>query len=137
MIIKYLKLNDSSVFCDLGSGDGRIIETVLRSNNHITAIGYEINFFARCASWIRLKKFKNRASVFNKDLYKADLKNVSHIFIYLIPNALEKLESIFNNHLKDTRVVSVNFKFPHKKPIEEISVSNPNQTIKKLYVYEW
>ncbi len=137
MIIKHLQLQDDSVFCDLGSGDGRVIEAVLQSNNHVTAIGYEINPYARFASWIRLRRFNDRAKVFNTDLYKANLKDVSHIFMYLIPSALEKLEPLFNKQLTNTRVVSVNFKFPHKQSIDEINVSNPHQTIKKLYVYEW
>ena len=63
--------------------------------------------------------------------------DADRIFLYLLPSVMEKLEKKFDAELKPgTRVVSNSFRFPSRKPIEEIPIDWYKEG-RKLVVYEW
>ncbi|MCC6520822.1 hypothetical protein IT403_02465 [Candidatus Nomurabacteria bacterium] len=137
-IIDALELQDTSVLCDLGSGEGKVLLAALESNPHVHVRGYEIGPVPRMLSLFRLRKYRHRSKIYNRDLFKAELSDVTHIFLYLYPSVLQKLEPIFDSQLhQGVRVVTCDFTFPNKKPISVIDMPHQGKLAKKLYVYIW
>lgn len=123
---------------DLGSGDGRVLVYVLENNPNIKAVGLEIGPWPRLVSKIKLKKYSSRVEVRNQDFFKADLREATHIFIYLYPPILKKLEPMFNEKLTPgTRVVSCDFKFENRTPDKTVVIPENKTLSKNLYVYDW
>ena len=107
---------------DLGSGDGRIL--IAFAEKGIEAYGYEVNPFLvwRSRRAINRAGFKNKAFVYWKSFWSADLTSFDIVVIYGFPNIMESLESKLKKELKsNTRVVSNRYKFPHWPIITRIN----------------
>jgi hypothetical protein len=80
-------------------------------------VGLEIGPWPRLESKMRLKKYGDKVKVLNQSFFKADFSDASHIYLYLFPAILDKLEPIFNQTLKSsTRVISCDFQFKGRTP---------------------
>jgi len=112
-----LDLTDK-IFIDLGSGDGAIIfEAVKRGAR---GIGYEINPLLYYLSLIKGKflGYKN-FKFYKEDFRKADIKNADYIYLYLTPRALNEISDfIFENCKEDCKIITFDFRFYGKEPIE-------------------
>ena len=106
------------VFCDLGSGDGRlVIAAALRGAK---ARGVEIDrtrvLYSRF--WIWLLRIKN-AEVIEGNLFDQDLRDVDVLNLYLLPQTNEKLIPKLEQELKKgTLVVATGFKVGDWKPVK-------------------
>ena len=137
-ILEALALSDGDKLYDLGSGDGRVLAYALEAEPKITAIGLEIGPWPRMLSKIKLRKYGSRVKIVNKDFFKANISDATHIYVYLYPKVLEKLKMVFDkNLLPGTRVVSCDFPFINKQPEKIIPVPNSKTISKTLYVYIW
>jgi len=139
-IQKHLNLNSDSVFYDLGSGDGRVLNYMLKKHPTISAVGYDIDLAAIALSSLRTWRYRARAKVYLKSFYRVNLSRATHIFLYLYPEVLVKLENKFDQELKPgTVVASVDFTFPNKSPLKIIDLEKPRafKITKKLYIYTW
>ncbi len=142
-INKVLDLKEGSVFCDLGSGDGRIVYYIANHNPKIKVFGIENNLFAIILSKINfffLKiQNKNNITILEKDLFTQDLSSFTHIVSYLYPNVMDDLLVKFDKELKPgTKLISINYHFTNKRPISEIDLKkNRFSMTRKLYVYEF
>jgi 16S rRNA A1518/A1519 N6-dimethyltransferase RsmA/KsgA/DIM1 with predicted DNA glycosylase/AP lyase activity len=138
VINEALKMKDGDVLYDLGSGDGRVLEYVLKENPAIKTVGVEIAPWPRLLSKIKLRKYSSRVKILNQDFFKTDLTNATHIYVYLYPAVLEKLEPLFDKTLSPgTRIVSCDFKFKNKTPIKIVEVPENKSLSKNFYIYEW
>ncbi len=138
IIIKYLKLTPDAKLYDLGSGDGRILKHAMEHYPTITTVGYEIGPMPRIISKIKLRKYKNKVAIINQNFLTADVHDATHVFLYLFPEVLAKLEPIFDKQLSPgTRVVSIDFVFPTRQPIETVDITGAGKITKQLYVYQW
>jgi hypothetical protein len=133
-----LGIKAGDILYDLGSGDGRVLAYTLQNNPELKAVGLEIGPWPRLVSKIKLKKYGSRVEIKNEDFFKAELSQATHIFIYLYPPILKKLEPVFDKKLTPgTRVISCDFKFENKTA-DKIIVIPENKTLSKtMYVYNW
>lgn len=137
-IIQNLKLTDTSCLYDLGSGDGKVLLAALKSTSHAQVRGYEIAPIPRLLSLFCLREYHHRTKIYNEDFFKADVSDATHVFLYLYPAVLQKLEPLFDVQLqKGTRVVTCDFTFPNKTPVSVFDIPDAKTLAKKLYVYIW
>ncbi len=142
-IEKALNISGGSVVYDLGCGDARVLSYLANKNRDSQFIGIENGLFpvnlARVLTWWNKRKGRGVVEVLDKDFFTHDLKNATHIFLYLYPNVMDDLLSKLEKELAPgSRIVSATFKFTQKKPVLEIDLSRKGyQLAKKLYVYEF
>jgi SAM-dependent methyltransferase len=136
-IINALQLQNNSVFYDLGCGNGRILIASLKKNPS-KCIGIDYSPLAYIWARFNTKKY-TQIRIRYQNVFDTDVRNATHVFVYLFPKAMERLETHFDAQLqKGTRVVSCDFKFPNKTAKETIDISvNGNKLARNLYVYEW
>lgn len=142
-IAKALEVNDQSIVYDLGSGDGRILFYLAKTNPRAKYVGVENSIFPILLSKINLlfnkKKIGNSVEIINKDFFKQDLSNATHIFTYLYPNVMDELLPKFEKELKPgAKLVSLSFSFASKRPINEIDLGRGKYKLgRKLFVYQF
>lgn len=138
-IINLLELKNDSVLYDLGCGDGKILKAAITKYPTITCKGYEIAPVPRIWAKIKLRKYRKNVTILNEDLFKVDVREATHIYLYLYEKILTELKPIFDQQLKPgTRVVSCDFVFVDKEPVQIIDVSKDTLPLgKKLYLYIW
>lgn len=144
-IEKALNLREGSVVYDLGSGDARVLTYLAQKekNKNMKFIGIENGLLPLCMSrittWWNKRKGKGVVEIVDIDFFNYDLKDATHIFMYLYPNIMDDLLGKFDKELSPgTLLVSTTFKFTQKKPSYEINLSRKSyQLAQKLYVYEF
>ncbi len=140
-ITKILEISENSTMYDLGCGDGKVLAACSKVQPKAEYFGYEISFAIFLLAWIR--SFRQRKSskikIFRKNFFKDDLSGATHIFTYLMPKQMKKLEEKFEKELlKGTRLVSCTFPLQNKKPDKIINLNLPKYSIaRKLYVYNY
>ncbi len=139
-IISALKLSNQSVFYDLGCGDGRVLFAANKLNPKARCVGVEIAPFP--FFWAKTRKFFNHSenvSILYGDMLRTNISSATNIFLYLFPRIMDSLLLKLEKELSPgTRVVSCDFQFSDKKPIEILNLkSNPHQLNRKLFVYEF
>lgn len=142
-IHKILEVKNNSVVYDLGCGDGRVLFYLSKLTPQANYIGIENSLFptilARILYWWHKRQNKIDVKILNKDFFKYDLSDATHIFTYLYPNVMDDLLIKFDRELKPgTRLVSITFKFTSKQPIAEFDLGRSKyQLARKIYVYEF
>ncbi len=135
-IVQALELQKTSIMYDLGSGDGRVLLVCAEQGG--SYIGIEKSRLPYFISKIRVafSKHKN-ISVKRADMFKTDLKSATHVFSYLLPRMVERLEPKLLRELSPgTRFVTCDFKLKNKQPDRIIHLDRPTYALgKTLYVY--
>jgi precorrin-6B methylase 2 len=83
-IVKDMNLKDGDVFADLGCGDGRVVFEVAKQYKKVKSIGYEISpisLMIANLSRLLLFPFSKRVIILAEDFTKADLKDVTAVYI--------------------------------------------------------
>ncbi len=135
---RLLPMKAGDQFYDLGSGDGRVIATMGTAYPDAFATGVEKAPLPYTFTQIRFwfKPLKNVKTLF-RNFSRVPLHNATHIYMYLFPDVVQKLLPKFEAELKKgTRVVSCDFPFKTKEPIEMVIVGTGKHP-HKLYVYEF
>lgn len=123
------EVKKGTVFCDLGSGDGRML--IAAGKRGALAIGYELNPFWFLVSRIKvfLLGLHENVTIKRENFMHAEFKEVDVFYIYLFPEMIAHLESIIKQRAhQNARVITYKFPFPNwkeKKKFEE----------EKLYLY--
>lgn len=132
-MVDLMKVKSGDIYYDLGSGDGRILEEIIKRGG--IAIGFEYAPLTYLYSKIRLLLTnKKGGEIFWRNFYKQNLSEASGIFCYLMPRPMVILEPKFQKELKkDTKVVSYVFKMPNKKPEKVVKLKGRAP----IYVYEY
>lgn len=120
-IIKLAKLKPNMKIADLGSGDGRVLIELIKTNPRVIAVGYEID-----PKYIHLSKknikhagLDKMITIKNQSFWQADLTNYDLITLYCTQNFMKKLEKKLKSEIKTSaRVISVYFKFPTWQPTQ-------------------
>ncbi len=139
-IVSALKLKDQSVFYDLGCGEGRVVFAVAGAGSSIRAYGVERSFVPYILALWNKKEGKSLNAFFiQKNFFKVSVHDATHIFLYLFPGLMDALLPKLEKELKPgTRVVSCDFKFTHKQPVEIIDLHRKRFDLgRKIYVYEF
>jgi hypothetical protein len=119
-MLNLARITQKDVVVDLGSGDGRLVIAAMRAGAK-RGIGYEIHpGLVRLSNWkIQHAGYGDKAIVFNKSMWKADLSDVTLVLLYQIPYAMERMKRLLEDGLAPgARVVSHAFKFPGWEPDE-------------------
>lgn len=136
-----MKIKKGSIVYDLGCGDGRVLIAGYEIEPEARFIGFDKNFLALFLAWFRLKKNGrgDRIKIFQGNFFRKDLSAATHIFTYLFPEVMDDLLPKLEKELGNgTRLVSCDFCFTKKKPIEIIDLLRSKNALgKKLFVYEF
>lgn len=115
-------------FLDLGSGDGRTL--FLAASLGADTTGIEINpFLSLLSKCLRaFSRNKNRVHILNRNFYKFKLSEYDTVFVYLLPEILQKLDDKLYTELKPgSKIISNTFQIPGKQPAQVL--------YKQFYVY--
>jgi len=130
-----LDVGKEDTFYDLGSGDARILVACYQAQPQAKYIGFEKDIIPYLWSKFRLWRMgllKN-ITVYRRDFFHEDLSKATHIFTYLGPKQMGKLETKFEKELKKgAKLVSLKFKLPNK-----MTNVNFKSDYKDLYIYEF
>ncbi len=139
-IVEALKLKDQSIFYDLGCGEGRVVFAVARAGSSIRAFGVERSFVPFIlALWNKKKKNLINSFFIRKNFFNVPIHDATHVFLYLFPGLMDALLPKLQKELKPgTRVISCDFKFSQKEPVEVIDLHRKRFDLgRKIYVYEF
>jgi SAM-dependent methyltransferase len=132
-------LPGGSVMYDLGCGDGRMLRAVADQNPEAHYKGFEIRRIPYYLAKHRSKGRKNMTFTLG-NFHKEKLGRATHIYTYLYPEVMAKLEPVLKQELASgTMLYSLDFTFPTKEPIKIVPLIVPNthSLAKKLYVYRF
>jgi tRNA G46 methylase TrmB len=110
-----IALGTEDILIDLGCGDGRVLLSAAFMQCKL-AIGYELN-----SELIQIARknidelgLEESVKIFNCDFLNAELLDVTVIYIYLLPEAIKKLEGMLVKafSLKTRVIVSLHFPIP-------------------------
>ena len=134
-IVKNLKLNSNSVLYDLGCGDARVLIKAVEKYPEVKAVGVERAFLPYLLARFYTRKYKN-IEIRRENIFRTDVSNATHVFMYLFPGVPDKLIEIFKEKCRPgIRVVSCDFESKNYKPVEIIDIESNNKIGKKLFVY--
>ena len=135
-IVDALGLQNGSVLYDLGCGDARVLRTAMEKYGGVRAVGIEIGFFPYLLARFKSRKYKN-IKIKREDIFRTDVSDATHIFLYLYPQVMEKLMPILEKKCrKGTRIVSCDFQDKNRVPDATIPLpQNNNKRGKNLFVY--
>jgi len=93
-------LKPGQLFYDLGSGDGRVVETAVQKYG-VKGVGVEMNFFLVWYTRLkaRIKNIKNIKYI-TGNFWKTDMTRADVIYTYLFPDTMEKLKLLFEKNGK-------------------------------------
>ncbi len=107
---------------DLGCGDGRILRGALARGAQV--VGYEISPILARISRFRIRHFKDRATVLQKNFFHADLSQFDVICVFQLMRLMPRLEEQLNRQAKPgVRVVSFAFDMPGWKLVEQKGIA--------------
>ncbi len=130
-LLKLAELKRGQVFCELGSGDGRVVIEAAKMG----AISYGVE-----QSWIRVlySRWKarglNNIHFIHQDIFKQKFSSADVVFIFLLPKGVAKLEPLLKKNLKKgTKIITQTFHFKNWKPYKKILITEgkPNALLGK------
>ncbi|MEM2755314.1 MAG: methyltransferase domain-containing protein [Candidatus Methanomethylicia archaeon] len=123
-ILDLAELKSGEVFCDLGSGDGRVLIAAARRG--AIAIGVEIKreLVEKSRRRIIEEGLKDRVYVTHGDLFKYNyISQADVIYIFLNSKANSILKPILEESLKDgARVVTLTYEIPGWIPVKKVKL---------------
>ena len=127
-MLKMAKVGPNDVVYDLGSGDGRIPITAVRTFNAKSATGIDIDPQRIREANENMKAagaaVAGKVRFLNQDLFTTDISEASVVTLYLLPSLNQKVLPKLNKELKPgTRVVSHAFDMGDIKPEQTQSVN--------------
>ncbi len=119
-ILEEIKLKRNDVFYELGSGDGRVVLEAAKLG--AKSIGIEQSllrvWYSRFFAW---KYGLKKATFIHGDIFKMKYSPARVVFIFLLPQGINKLEQKLRSELKaGTIVVTQTFHFSKWKPYKKI-----------------
>ena len=108
-IFEIAQIGNDSVIYDLGCGDGRIcIEATERYGCISYGVEIEENLILRFRESISLKNLCDKVHVVHGDLRDIDITHATVIFLYLLPEAIQMIESKLINALRRGAILICN-----------------------------
>ncbi|RLG63934.1 hypothetical protein DRN89_03085 [archaeon] len=114
-IINLAELNGSKVFCDLGSGDGRML--VAAASRGAYAVGIEIDKGLIKKAKERVGKYSDRVDLVLGDIFYNPLIRMDVVYTFLDEKTMEKLKEYFEEIVKrGVKIISLTYKIPGINP---------------------
>ncbi len=119
-LLKSSKLKKGTTFYELGSGDGRLVLEAARQGAE--SYGVEQSWlrvwYSRYQAW---KQNLPNAHFFHGNLFDRAYFPADVVFIYLLPQGVNKLETKLKQELKKNSIVITQaFHFPNWKPYKKV-----------------
>mgnify|MGYP002725698941 CR=1 FL=1 len=116
---------------ELGCGDARLVVASSKQFG-IEGVGVELSILQMIAAKIRVFLTKANVKILWRNLFKVDLSDADIVYLFLMPEAYEKIRSKFEAELKSgTWVISYVWPIPEWEPIKVDKKDNASD----LYVY--
>jgi hypothetical protein len=124
------RVNKDDIIYDLGCGDGTAL-SVAATEFKAKGVGIEIDPLRYLFSKIRLKinGLGKKVKIIKKNFHDVNISQASVIFVYLVPNALERLRPKFLKELKNGTLL-VSFRYKVNLPLITYDKTND------LYLYK-
>jgi len=131
-MLKLADVHQGDIVYDLGCGDGRTVITAVKDFGAIRGVGIDINPERIKESRENAKNsgVTDKVTFRNEDLFEANIKEATVVFLYLLPSLNVKLRPKLWQDLKPgTRIVSHDFDMGDWAPEKEISIDDGGHTI--------
>ncbi|MFB0514383.1 MAG: cyclopropane-fatty-acyl-phospholipid synthase family protein [Candidatus Bathyarchaeia archaeon] len=121
-MLKIAGVGPGDVVYDLGCGDGHILIMAIKEFGADRAVGYEIreNLCRVALAEIERQGLQSRVKLVNRDLFDADLNEVTVITLYLDESTNQRLKPKLERTARvGTRIVSYAYKIKGWKPAKK------------------
>jgi precorrin-6B methylase 2 len=125
-MLKMAKVGPNDVVFDLGSGDGRIPITAVKTFNARSGTGIDIDpqRIREANENLKTSGVGDKVRFLNQDLFTTDISSASVVTLYLLPSLNLKVLPKLNKELKPgTRVVSHAFDMGDIKPEQTANIN--------------
>jgi SAM-dependent methyltransferase len=130
-----LQLEDSSVFYDLGCGDGKVVAHIARNYPDVRCIGIEFSGIPYLVARIRTRSMPN-VRIEHADFFTKDISDATHVYMYQFPILMPRLLEKFKKELQSgTKVLSCDFKLPEIIPRDVVKTGRPAGFGGTIYTY--
>lgn len=121
-ILKQAKVTKQDVVCDLGCGDGRFVVTAAQRYG-CRGVGYEIDpqLVATGRRKAETAKVADRVQIVEQDIFEVDLRNVTVVTLFLLPDLNRRLIPQLERLPKGARIISHEFEIPGLKADRELT----------------
>ena len=128
-VLKSAGLKKGLIFYELGSGDGRVVLEAAKMG--ADSYGIEQSWirvwYSRYQSW---SQKLNNARFFHGNLFDRSYFPADIVFIYLLPQGINKLQPKLKSELKkNTIAITQAFHFPNWKPFKKLNLKAKNDKI--------
>lgn len=108
VMVALLKMDEDSVFYDLGAGDGRIVLAAAKAGWQAYGIELDKSLAAKAHNQVK----PHGGTVYHGDILKSDLKKATHVAMYL---HYDLMEEVVPRLMPGTRIVSYAHEIPGLK----------------------
>ena len=116
-ILKFVKLKNKT-FYELGSGDGRVVLEAAKKG--ALAFGIEQSWIRVLYSRWKARKLNLNAHFIHGNIFKQNLSSANIVFIYLLHQGVDKLESKLKKELKkNSIIITQTYHFKNLKPYKK------------------
>lgn len=134
-ILTSLQINPNSTVYDLGCGDGRVLVEAAKIQPRSTYVGIEKAIIPYVLAKYQTRHF-TQIHIHLGDVRKCNFTDATYIFVYLLPNLIDSLESDFKKLIKkQTCIVAVEFPLKSIKPISIHELTHRSEFASKWYQY--
>lgn len=134
-ILSNIKIKPGDKFYELGCGDGRVLHIASQNHKNSFFIGIEKAIRPYLLARIKNKEAKH-VTIKRADIRKVDLSEADIVFMYLMPDLINKIEPTLKNIIANGgKVVAVEFCLPHTKPRKAFKLKNKSMHAKKWFIY--
>lgn len=131
-ILEKVDKNQNYNIYELGCGFAKFLFLAERIFPNSKYIGVEYSFLPYLLTKIKIKLSKSKIKIINENFLKTDLKDADIIYLYLIPDVMQKLSKKLKNECKNnTLIISFRFSVPNIKLEKMINFGN-----NKFYFYK-
>lgn len=123
-LIRLAKIQPGDKVCDLGCGDGRVLEAAARAGAQTT--GFEISLFPYFLARLRARRAPpGQMRVLYKNFWSVNLRDADVVYVFLMTKIFAKLKTKLITELRPgTRVVSYVFQIPEWNPVATDKIKN-------------
>lgn len=111
-ILKAVKLKENKLFYDLGCGDGRVVIEAVKKFK-VKGIGIDVNPILLKVAQLKARYHNipiNKIKFYKDDVLKYDFQDADYIYLFLMPELINKLKKQFQKLKKGTLIISHGFK---------------------------
>ncbi len=142
-MLKLAKVTAKDFVVDLGSGDGRVIISAVKTYK-ASGLGVDIDpkLVDLSNQAAKDQGVADRATFLEQDMFKADLSRATVVTLYVLPDFMEKLRPKLIAELKPgTRIVAHDYSMDEWVPDRQLELTVPEKKAAngtdKAYLYLW